>query len=56
MESKQQLLPLRVRVNLGVMAKNVYSTLSRFSQFELHYQMQVSVIPKTPFFDESLSS
>ena len=50
----EQLLLLQVRVDLGVMAMKEYSTLSRTLEQEPHYQMQFSVIPRTPFFFEGV--
>ena len=37
-------LPLRVGVNLGVIARKVYATLTRSIEAEFHHQMQFSVI------------
>ena len=45
-----QLLPFRVRVNLGVMAMKEYSTLLRASEMEPHHRMQFSVILRSPIF------
>ena len=39
------MLIFQVRVDLGVMAMKVYSTLSRYPELEPHHQMQFNVIP-----------
>ena len=44
-----QVLPLRVKVDPGVMAMKAYSTLLKPPELEPHHQMQFTVIPKTPF-------
>ena len=49
MEPKQ-ILPLQVRVNLGFMPMKGYYTLLRPPELEPHYQMQFSVILRTPLF------
>ena len=41
----KQMLPLQVRVDLGVMALKVFSTLTRSPEL-MPYQMQFSVIPR----------
>ena len=41
------------RVDLRVISMKRYSTLSRSTELELHYQMQFSVISKTPLFSRS---
>ena len=46
MEPKQ-VLTVRVRVDLGVMAMKVYSTFLKASGLKPHYQIQFNVIPKT---------
>ena len=43
----EKVLPLWVRVDLGVMAMKVYSTYLRAPELEPHHQMQFSVIPRT---------
>ena len=43
----EQVLPLWVRVDLGVMAMKAYSTLPIFPELEPHYQVQFSVITRT---------
>ena len=45
------MLPLRVRVDLGVMAMKGYSTFPRALELEPHHQMQFNVMPRTPIFD-----
>ena len=46
----QQVLPFRVRVDLGVMVLRRYFTLLKSLELELHHQMQYRVIPRTlPF-------
>ena len=40
----KQVLPLLIRVDLGVMAIKGYSTLPRSQELEPYYQMQFSVI------------
>ena len=41
------MLPLWVRVDLGVMAMKAYSTFPNASGLELHHQMEFSVISRT---------
>ena len=43
----KQLLPLLVRVDLGVIAMKGFSTFSWVTGLERHRQMQFSVIPRT---------
>ena len=43
----KQVLPLQIRVDLGIMAVNGYSTLSRSPELESHHQMQFSILPRT---------
>ena len=43
-------------VDLGLMAMKGYFTLPRSPEMESHYQMQLSVIPRTPFSDGGLTS
>ena len=43
----EEILPLWVRVNLGVMAMKRYSILPKAPGPEPHYQIHFSVIPKT---------
>ena len=47
---QEQVLPLWVRVDLGVMAMKSYSTLPESPEVESRYQMQFSVTPKTGLF------
>ena len=51
----KQVLPLRVRVDLGVMAIKGYATHPRSPQLEPHYQMQFRIIPRTPLLWECLT-
>ena len=44
------LLPLRVSVDLEVMARKGYSTLLRSPELEPQHQMQLSVLRKTPLY------
>ena len=39
-----QVLPLRVRVDMGVMELKVYSTFPKASEVKSHYQMLLSYI------------
>ena len=50
----KQVLPLKVRVDLGVMAVNGYSTFPYVPEREPHYQMQSTVISRLPFFLEGV--
>ena len=43
------MLPVQVRVDLGIMVMKVYSMLPRSSEQLLHLQMQYCVISRTPF-------
>ena len=43
-------LPLRVRVELGIMAMKEYSPLLRAFELEPHYLVQYSVIQRTSIF------
>ena len=43
-----QVLPLRVRVDLGVITIKGYSTFLRYPELEPHHLMQLRVIPGTP--------
>ena len=45
----EQVLPLQIMMNLGVMAIKEYSTLSRSSELVPHQRMLFSVITWTPF-------
>ena len=47
-------LPLRVRVDLGMIVIKLYFTLARSSQQEYHHQMQLSVIHRRPHFAEDV--
>ena len=44
--------PLRVRVDLRIMAKKRYFTHSRSPEQEPHHQMQFRIIPRSPLFLE----
>ena len=46
----EKVLPIKVRVNLGVMAIKRYILLPRSPEPKPHHQMQLSVIPRTPPF------
>ena len=45
-----QVLPLRARVDLGVMATKKYLTNSKAQEQELHYQMQFGITLNTRAF------
>ena len=47
---QQQLLPLPVKVDLGVMKMKAYAKLSRFSELEPDHHFQLIVTSKTPSF------
>ena len=47
----KQVLPLRIRVNVEVMAFKEYFILSRSPELEPHHQMQFSVMPEYLFLD-----
>ena len=44
------MIPLWIRVELGVMAMQRYSILPRSTELKPPHQIQFSVIPKTPHF------
>ena len=44
----EQIQPLQVRVDLGVMVIKGYSTQLRALKLEPHYQMEFSAIPRAP--------
>ena len=46
----QQVLPLKIKVDLGIMAMKGYSTLPRSPELEPHHQMLFSIIPGSPIF------
>ena len=46
---QQQILPLQVKADLGVMVMKGYTKLPRAPELETLHQMQFSVIPSTPF-------
>ena len=46
----QQVLPLCVRVDLGVMTVKWYFILPRASELESHHQIQFSAIPRIVLF------
>ena len=43
----EQILPIRVRGDLRIMAMNGYPTFPKASKIEPHHQMQFCVIPRT---------
>ena len=51
----KQILPIRVRVKLEVIAMKGYSILPRYPELDPHHQKVLNVIYRTPFCEEGIN-